>query len=281
MEDINFASLAPRHGSRPFMGTWNDIGTSQLNGGAFNWSGLWSGLKNFGSTIKNYGSKAWNSSAGQMLRDKLKDTNFQEKVVNGVVTGIHGAVDLANQAVQKEIDKRLQNSRVPPQPQEVEEVEVEEKLPPLEKVPGVPPKAEKRPRPDLEETLVTETMEPPSYEQALKEGASPYPMTKPIAPMARPVYGKDYKPVTLDLPPPQRPIPPPRRNPPRPSIAPTVPPIAGPSASPVESSPSVAPDPVIRPVAVARPARGANWQNTLSSIVGLGVKSLKRRRCFY
>ncbi|AUG71622.1 pVI [Rhesus adenovirus 67] len=282
MEDINFTSLAPRHGSRPLMGTWNDIGTSQLNGGAFNWGSLWSGIKNFGSTIKSYGSKAWNSSAGQMLRDKLKDTNFQEKVVNGVVTGIHGAVDLANQAVQKEIDRRLENSRVPPQrgdEVEVEEVEVEEKLPPLEKVPGAPPRPQKRPRPELEETLVTESKEPPSYEQALKEGASPpsYPMTKPIAPMARPVYGKDYKPVTLELPPPP---PPPTR--------PTVPPLPAPSAAaagPV-SAPVAVPLPAARPVAVAtarnpRGQRGANWQSTLNSIVGLGVKSLKRRRCYY
>ncbi|AUG71742.1 pVI [Rhesus adenovirus 60] len=280
MEDINFTSLAPRHGSRPLMGTWNDIGTSQLNGGAFNWGSLWSGIKNFGSTIKSYGSKAWNSSAGQMLRDKLKDTNFQEKVVNGVVTGIHGAVDLANQAVQKEIDRRLESSRVPPQrgdEVEVEEVEVEEKLPPLEKVPGAPPRPQKRPRPELEETLVTESKEPPSYEQALKEGASPpsYPMTKPIAPMARPVYGKDYKPVTLELPPP-------------PPTRPTVPPLPTPSAAaagPV-SAPSAVPLPAARPVAVAtvrnpRGQRGANWQSTLNSIVGLGVKSLKRRRCYY
>ncbi|WGH00125.1 pVI [Human mastadenovirus G] len=272
MEDINFTSLAPRQGSRPLMGTWNDIGSSQLNGGAFNWGSLWSGIKNFGSAIKSYGSKAWNSSTGQMLRDKLKDTNFQEKVVNGVVTGIHGAVDLANQAVQKEIDRRWENSRVPPQrgdEVEVEEVEVEEKLPPLEKVPGAPPRPQKRPRPDLEETLVTETIEPPSYEQALKEGASPYPMTKPIAPMARPVYGKDHKPVTLELPPP-----PPSR--------PTVPPLPAPSAGP-SSAPSAAPAPTARPVAVAtaRAPRGSNWQSTLNSIVGLGVKTLKRRRCYY
>ncbi|AGK27137.1 pVI [Baboon adenovirus 3] len=269
MEDINFSSLAPRHGSRPFMGTWNDIGTSQLNGGAFSWSSLWSGLKNFGSTIKTYGNKAWNSSTGQMLRDKLKDQNFQQKVVDGLASGINGVVDLANQAVQNQINQRLENSRVPPQKgAEVEEVEVEEKLPPLEVVPGAPPKGEKRPRPDLEETLVTGTLEPPSYEQALKEGASPYPMTKPIAPMARPVYGKDHKPVTLELPPP-----------------PTVPPLPAPSVGTVASAPAVvpAPQPAVRPVAVAtaRNPRGANWQSTLNSIVGLGVKTLKRRRCYY
>ncbi|AFD10569.1 pVI [Simian adenovirus 18] len=268
MEDINFASLAPRHGSRPFMGTWNEIGTSQLNGGAFSWSSLWSGIKNFGSTIKTYGNKAWNSSTGQMLRDKLKDQNFQQKVVDGLASGINGVVDLANQAVQNQINQRLENSRQPPaalqQRPQVEEVEVEEKLPPLETVSpvGVPSKGEKRPRPELEETLVTETLEPPSYEQALKEGATPLPMTRPIGPMARPVYGKEHKAVTLELPPP----------------APTVPPMPGPTLG------TAVPRPAAPPVAVAtpaRPSRGANWQSTLNSIVGLGVKSLKRRRCYY
>src|SRR3989454_6687250 len=107
MEDINFASLAPRHGSRPFMGNWQDIGTSNMSGGAFSWGSLWSGIKNFGSTIKNYGSKAWNSSTGQMLRDKLKDPNFQQKVVDGLASGISGVVDLANQAVQNKINSKL------------------------------------------------------------------------------------------------------------------------------------------------------------------------------
>ena len=91
MEDINFASLAPRHGTRPFMGTWNEIGTSQLNGGAFNWSSVWSGLKNFGSTLRTYGNKAWNSSTGQLLREKLKDQNFQQKVVDGLASGINSS----------------------------------------------------------------------------------------------------------------------------------------------------------------------------------------------
>lgn len=252
------------------MGTWNEIGTSQLNGGAFSWSSLWSGIKNFGSTIKTYGNKAWNSSTGQMLRDKLKDQNFQQKVVDGLASGINGVVDLANQAVQNQINQRLENSRQPPvalqqrPPTKLEEVEVEENLAPLETAPPLPSKGEKRPRPELEETLVIESREPPSYEQALKEGASPYPMTKPIAPMARPVYGKEHKAVTLELPPP----------PP----APTVPPMPGPTLG------TAVPPPAAPPVAVATPARrsrGANWQSTLNSIVGLGVKSLKRRRCYY
>lgn len=256
MEDINFSSLAPRHGTRPYLGTWSEIGTNQMNGGAFNWSSVWSGLKNFGSTLKTYGNRVWNSSTGQMLRDKLKDTQFQQKVVNGIASGLNGAVDLANQAIQKEI-----NSRLEPRPQ------VEENLPPLE---ALPPKGEKRPRPDMEETLVTKSEEPPSYEEAVGSSQLPsltlkpttYPMTKPIASMARPV-GVD-PPIdavaTLDLP--------------RPEPSNRVPPV--PIAPPVSR-------PAIRPVAVATPrypSRNPNWQSTLNSIVGLGVKSLKRRRCF-
>src|SRR2546421_254831 len=42
-------------------------------------------------------------------------------------------------------------------------------------------RGEKRPRPDREETLVTQIDEPPSYEEALKQGL---PTTRPIAPMA-------------------------------------------------------------------------------------------------
>lgn len=260
MEDINFSSLAPRHGTRPYMGTWNEIGTSQLNGGAFNWNSIWSGLKNFGSTIKSYGTKAWNSQTGQMLRDKLKDQNFQQKVVDGLASGINGVVDIANQAVQKQIANRLE-----PRP---DEVMVEEKLPPLQTVPAsVPSKGEKRPRPDAEETLVTHTVEPPSYEEAVKQGAAAlpttYPMTKPILPMATRVYGKnEHAPMTLEIPPL-----------PEPTIA-----------EPVVSTPPVTTvtRPEVRPVAVAslRNPRSSNWQSTLNSIVGLGVKSLKRRRCY-
>lgn len=253
MEDINFSSLAPRHGTRPYLGTWSEIGTTQMNGGAFNWSSVWSGLKNFGSTLKSYGNRAWNSSTGQMLRDKLKEQQFQQKVVDGIASGINGVVDIANQAVQKEI-----NSRLDPRPA------VEESLPPLEV--KLPPKGEKRPRPDLEETLVTKTEEPPSYEEAV--GSLPslamkpttYPMTRPIAPMARPVGVESAPLSTLDLP--------------RPDAENRIP--AVPIAPPVSR-------PAVRPVAVATPrypGRSANWQSTLNSIVGLGVKTLKRRRCF-
>ncbi|AJA02896.1 protein VI precursor [Human adenovirus 21] len=244
MEDINFSSLAPRHGTRPYMGTWSDIGTSQLNGGAFNWSSIWSGLKNFGSTIKTYGNKAWNSSTGQALRNKLKEQNFQQKVVDGIASGINGVVDLANQAVQKQI-----NSRLDPPPSAPGEMEVEEDLPPLEK------RGDKRPRPDLEETLVTRSDNPPSYEEAVKLGM---PTTRPVAPMATGVMkpSQTHRPATLDLPPPA---------------------VAAPARKPVATP---------KPVAVARPHPGgtprpnANWQSTLNSIVGLGVQSVKRRRCF-
>lgn len=218
MEDINFASLAPRHGTRPFMGTWNEIGTSQLNGGAFNWSSVWSGLKNFGSTLRTYGNKAWNSSTGQMLREKLADQNFQQKVVDGLASGINGVVDIANQAVQREI-----NSRLDPRPPAATVVEMEDASA------HPPPRGEKRPRPDAEETTL-QVDEPPSYEEAVKAGM---PTTRIIAP-------------------------------------------APPKAAPVVQAPPVAT--AVRRVPARRQAQ--NWQSTLHSIVGLGVKSLKRRRCY-
>ena len=235
MEDINFASLAPRHGTRPFMGTWNEIGTSQLNGGAFNWSSVWSGLKNFGSTLRTYGNKAWNSSTGQLLREKLKDQNFQQKVVDGLASGINGVVDIANQAVQREI-----NSRLDPRPPAATVVEMEDATP--------PPRGEKRPRPDAEETTL-QVDEPPSYEEAVKAGM---PTTRIIAPLSTGVM----KPATLDLPPPPAPAPP--------------------KAAPVVHAPPVAT--AVRRVPARRQAQ--NWQSTLHSIVGRGVKSLKRRRCY-
>lgn len=237
MEDINFASLAPRHGTRPFMGTWNEIGTSQLNGGAFNWSSVWSGLKNFGSTLRTYGNKAWNSSTGQLLREKLKDQNFQQKVVDGLASGINGVVDIANQAVQREI-----NSRLDPRPPAATVVEMEDASA------HPPPRGEKRPRPDAEETTL-QVDEPPSYEEAVKAGM---PTTRIIAPLSTGVM----KPATLDLPPPPAPAPP--------------------KAAPVVQAPPVAT--AVRRVPARRQAQ--NWQSTLHSIVGLGVKSLKRRRCY-
>lgn len=273
MEDINFSSLAPRQGTRPLMGTWGEIGTNQMNGGAFNWGSIWSGLKSFGTAVRNYGSKAWNSSTGQMLRDKLKDTGVQQKIVDGVTSGIHGALDLARQELDRQIASRLD-----PRPQ----VEVEEALPGLEKspLPSAPSRedrpAEKRPRPEAEEELVVRSEEaPPSYDEIFGSDKSPppslslkpttFPMTRPVAPMARPVMGS-------------------ASAAPAPPVVPPAPP-----AAPVVDTPAtldLPPPPVVkpaaRPVAVATPAysRGNNWQSTLSSIVGLGVKSVKRRRCY-
>ena len=78
------------------------------------------------------------------------------------------------------------------------------------------------------------------------------PTTRIIAPLATGVM----KPATLDLPPPPTPAPP--------------------KAAPVVQAPPVAT--AVRRVPARRQAQ--NWQSTLHSIVGLGVKSLKRRRCY-
>ncbi|UYL15013.1 pVI [Bat mastadenovirus] len=272
MDAVTFTSLAPRIGSRPMMSGWSDIGTSAMSGGAFSWGNVWSGLKNFGSKAKNYGSKIWNSSTGQKLRDKLKQTNFQDKVVEGLATGIHGAIDLARQKLDKELDKRLERpieveeediQGEPDAPllteKEKEELVAASKQKPLAPPPLVVSPVKKRPR---EEDLVMTLDEPPSYDEIFgdKAGApTTYPMTRPVHPLARPVL-PSRTPVAVE--------PPPAYEPPTPAPAPVV----------------VTPKPAV--VAAAQPARPraptrGSWQNTLSSITGLGVRSIKRRRCWY
>lgn len=245
MTSVSFLALAPRHGTRPILAGYTDIGFSGMSGGAFNWGSIWSGLKSFGSSVKNLGSKAWNSSTGQMLRDKLKDTNAQQKVVDGIAAGIHGAIDLANQAVAKKIEKHLErpvpvDPGAPPPGAAVEETlldEVEKLPPPLPPPPSyeeavvVPNPPRKRP---LEEEDVVVVEGPPAYDEIFaNQSPPPGKLTKP----APPPPGFD-RPTTLEL---------------RPG----------------------------RPVATAVPTRRARgWQNTLNSIVGLGVNSSKRRRCY-
>lgn len=256
MDAVTFTSLAPRIGSRPMMSGWSEIGTSAMSGGAFSWGSVWSGLKNFGSNVKNYGSKIWNSSTGKQLRDKLKETKFQEKVVDGLATGIHGAIDIARQKLDKELEQRLdrpiqvevEDIQGPPDGEAdlLTEKEKEELVAASKKPVIVESPIKKRPR---EEDLVMTLEEPPSYDEIFgnKAGnATTYPMTRPVHPLARPVLPAVE--------------PPPAYEAPAPAPAPVVPAVAQPS----------------RP----RPSRG-NWQNTLSSITGLGVRAIKRRRCWY
>lgn len=244
MEEFSFSSLAPRRGTRPMLNSWSDIGTSSMSGGAINWGNLWSGLKSFGSSfgsnIKTLGSKAWNSSAGQALREKLKDTGVQEKLIDGISSGIHGAIDLTRQELDRAIAKRMESSRNPPPG-----VEVEETMAPTEIRPS------KRPR-EEEEQIVIKTNpspQPPPYEEIFGDKKPPpFPMTRPHPSMARPVLPPTQPPITdvpttLDLPPP-----------------------------PVSLSKPIG--------ANVRPSRRTNWQGTLNRIVGLGVTSAKRRRCF-
>ena len=112
MEDLSFSALAPRFGTRPVMGTWSEIGTSQMNGGALSWSGLWSGLKSFGSSLASTANKAWNSGAVQSVRNKLKDADVQGKIGEVLASGVHGALDVANQAVSHAVDRKLQQQQL-------------------------------------------------------------------------------------------------------------------------------------------------------------------------
>nr|QIJ58560.1 pVI [Bat mastadenovirus] len=235
MDAVNFSILAPRYGSHPMMSSWSGIGNSGMNGGAFNWGGLWSGIKSFGGNVKSWGSRAWNSQTGKMLRQKLNDTKVREKLVEGINTGVHGALDIANQEIARQIEKRLER-REPLQPLEEE---VEEDIMQTKEAP--PPLVVDLPKKRLrdEELLITAD-EPPSYEEAI--------MTAP-------------RPVTVEKPA-LRPLTPP----PLPSVAAPVPVVPAPSAS-------------AAPVMLA-PSRTRGWQGTLANIVGVGLRGVKRRRCF-
>lgn len=266
MEEITFSALAPRRGTRPLLSPWSDIGTSAMSGGAFNWGSLWSGVKSFGSSLKNLGVKTWNSSAAQALKTKLKESKVQDKIIEGINAGVHGALDIARQELEKKIASKLD------QPLPVPDVEVEEPQVPDEIVPSAPPLPAKRPsekRPIDEEEIVISTEEPPSYDSLFPDKSPPPPLVATPVPAPR-------KPI----PPPRKtPVPPPRKLPttrPHPSmVTPVLPP-----ASEIMTLEEPAPrplGPLRKPTVVS--SRN-NWQNTLNSIVGLGVRAVKRRRCY-
>nr|UUX91101.1 pVI [Myotis fimbriatus mastadenovirus] len=254
MEEINFTALAPRLGTRPMLSEWDVIGTCSMNGGAFSWGSLWNSARSIGSRLKNLGLAAWNSSTGEALKQKLRDTNLQEKVVEGISSGIHGAVDIARQQVERAIDRQL-GARAP-----VREIVTEE-------VAAVPVK---RPREDDEEDLVIRTDEPPAYDEIYTSGAPDIPVTRPIAPLVTPVApaGPPVRVVPAAAPATVASIASVARNPVL---------VKGPSASaPVVSVPAAR---------VALPASSSRlqqrpWQAALSNIVGVGVNFSKRRRCF-
>lgn len=257
--DLDFSSLAPRRGTQPLLGS--TFGTSDLSGGAINWSGLWSGIKNFGSNIKHWGNKAWNSSTGQALRQKLKDTDLQGKVVEGISTGIHGAIDVARQELDRRLEQKL-GPRPTPQVEPTAPPEENDKLSPIPSTDKTVPAFKgpvKRPVADVppgyETTLIQTLDEPPSYEEAVALAPPPpkkRPTTRPIAPMVTEVLPAPpvQTATTLELP--------------RPSQATVVTP-----APPVSYVPT-------------RPLNRlpGNWQSKLQNVVGAGLRCSRRRRCF-
>lgn len=164
MEDL-FSTLAPRRGTQPLLSNWATIGISELHGGAFGWGSLWSNLSrlgsSFGSNLKNLGLKAWNSSTGQALRQHLKDTNLQHKVVEGLSTGIHGAVDIARQEVDRQLAKRLEHYDAP------RAGSAEEPADEIKTV-ALPPKEE-----EAEQVMITKIREPPPPYEAVFAPAPP------------------------------------------------------------------------------------------------------------
>ncbi len=287
MEDLSFSALAPRFGTRPVMGTWSEIGTSQMNGGALSWSGLWSGLKSFGSSLASTANKAWNSGAVQSVRNKLKDADVQGKIGEVLASGVHGALDVANQAVSHAVDRKLQQQQLRQQQllrQQREqmgvmepsyEMETDELPPPPKELllpppppPSAPPAAAtparrpaKRPAASTgTQEILIRSDEPPPYEELYPDKAG--------------------IPATLELrPPPETKLPAVAHNkmrPPPPLTAPTTP--APAPAAPVRRRPAAAAPASSKAPQMGVRARG--WQTKLNTIVGLGVRTCKRRRCY-
>ncbi|AEM06274.1 pVI [Bat adenovirus 2] len=248
MDAVNFSILAPRFGSHPMMSSYSGIGNSGMNGGAFNWGGLWSGIKSFGSNVKSWGSRAWNSETGKLLRQKLNDTKVREKLVEGINTGVHGALDIANQEIARQIEKRLER-REPLQPPEEEEVE--EEIVRTKEAPLVVDLEKKRPR---DEELLITADEPPSYEEAVMSAAPvalrrDVVVEKPAMAVAPPVYSPPARPVSMPVA------------------------VAAPAPAPVAAPPMMM-------VPSSGSSRSRGWQGTLANIVGVGLRGVKRRRCF-
>lgn len=243
---------------------WSGIGTHEMHGGAFNLGSLWSGIRNVGSAVKNWGSRAWHSNAGQALRAQLKKTGLQEKIIEGVSAGIHGAVDLGRQQLEKAIEQRLERrptaagvEDLPPPPGTVLEADrlppsyaeaVAERPPPADvllpasskppvAVVTLPPK--KRVSEEPVEEVVIRSSAPPSYDEVMapqptlvaEQGAmKAVPVTKPAQPFTPAVH--ETQRIVTNL-----------------------------------------------PITTAV-TRRRGWQGTLNDIVGLGVRTVKRRRCY-
>lgn len=270
------------------LGYYSEIGTSSLSGGAFNWGSLWSGVKSFGNTVKNYGTKVWNSQAGQALRQKLADSKLQEKVIDGISTGIHGAVDLARQRLNQELASRLE-PELPPPPEEEEQMDTMAPAPVVEDTKKPLPVAatalsSKRPREPAEELPP-----PPSYDEIYPDGP-PVVQTKEARPpsyssLLNKTVTTTKKPLVMDAPASlipslsatTRPAPPPRPPPPRRPAPASLPPPPAPVVVPTAPASLPASLPATLP---SSRTRGTNWQNTLNSITGLGVRAMKRRRCY-
>lgn len=250
---------------------WSDIGTCQMNGGAFSWSNIWDGARRIGSTFKSWGSRLWNSSTGQALRAQLRDTGLQQKVVEGLSEGIHGAVDLARQEVDRELRRRLEKRptvAVLEDEPEAAAVPVAVAGPAAVPVPSaLPPAVEAAAGP----AVVGALPPPPAY-----SATDPNPVAVPTRPAGDIVFGTDG---------------------PRSLVTTNTSVAAGPPAPLLASQQGLVDIPVTQPGRPFSPAvqqrqrivaslpvttvtRRRNWQGTLDSIMGMGVHAIKRRRCY-
>ncbi|YP_009209.1 pVI [Porcine adenovirus 3] len=292
MEDLSFSALAPRFGTRPVMGTWSEIGTSQMNGGALSWSNIWSGLKSFGSSLASTANKAWNSGTVTSVRNKLKDADVQGKIGEVIASGVHGALDVANQAVSHAVDRRCNSSSCGSSSSSASSSnrwaswnppmrwrQTSCLLPPrtscllllLRRLPRPLPRANPAGRP---------AKRPPPPRRSSSAPTSPLPMKSciPTRPGSPPPWSCVPRP---NCPPwPTIRCAPRRRSPPPPPPLPPPPPPRPPRLLCVGVRPRLRPRLRRVPKAPQVGVRARGWQNKLNTIVGLGVRTCKRRRCY-
>lgn len=171
MDTVNFSALAPRYGLRPFY-SFEGLGTSALNGGAINWGNLWSGFKRVGASLKHAGDRLWHSKTAQSIKRELEKSGTREKLAQSVALGVHGALDLANQALANKLERHL--GYPVSYPEDAVSEEIDEAISPPKNVVIAPtrPREEelvlKKDGEPFQETLVNYVEEPPPYEEAVK-----------------------------------------------------------------------------------------------------------------
>ncbi len=242
---------------------WSGIGTHEMHGGRFNLGSLWSGIRNVGSALRTGALGPGTAMRASVARPAEKD-GLARKDIEGVSAGIHGAVDLGRQQLEKAIEQRLERR---PTAAGVEDLP----LPPG--------------------TVLEADRLPPSYAEAVAERPPPADVLLPAS--SKPPV------AVVTLPPKKRVSEEPVEEVViRSSAPPSYDEVMAPQPTLVAEQGAMKAVPVIKPAQPFTPAvhetqrivtnlpittavtRRRGWQGTLNDIVGLGVRTVKRRRCY-